>query len=87
VSDNQFSKWIDVDENAPAAGIDRLHEATGDASRAVAQLKSFDLAGHHGYMVAVNLQLVVLQERVAVFGDEEKLNIVETLQNKKTPPT
>ena len=53
-------------------GRDRLESATQNISEAKHQLKSFGLVGHASYLVAVNIELAILQERIKVYGDAEK---------------
>lgn len=55
--------------NAPEQ-IDRLQNATNDATKLVAQLESMKLLGHRGYMIAASLWITILQEREKRFGGE-----------------
>jgi hypothetical protein len=60
--------------------LDRLQNATTDIVKVCSQLKSLGLLGHEGYMVALTVHLLVLDERSkAINGQKELLNIKDTI--------
>lgn len=56
-------------------GKDRLQFATDNSSNAVYRLKALGLPAHAGFMVAVGLHIVVLQERFRAIDRGERANI------------
>ncbi len=67
--------------NSPETSEDRLHHATFLGSQVVAQIESMGLVGHHSYIVAIGLFIAILEERVKRYGETEKKNIIEVLDN------
>ena len=81
-----LSRMLTEYRRAPQ-GTDRLEHATASATSLVSNCKNLSivapsgpgLAGHPYFLVAVNLNIAVLQERVKVFGEGERLNIIDLL--------
>lgn len=64
--------------NAPSA--DRLYSATETAEILTSNFQRFELLGHHSFLIAVGIHIAVLQERVNLLGENEKLNLKEVLE-------
>jgi|GEM_PF-5787118 len=60
---------------SPSSSSDRLSQATILSSEIVSQLETFELSGHHAFLVAANLKIIILFERVKVFGKQELGNV------------
>jgi hypothetical protein len=80
------SRLLTEYRNAPK-GVDRLDHATASVTSLVSNCKTLSLfnplgpglAGHPYFLIAVNLNIAVLQERQKVYGVGEKQNIINLL--------
>ena len=58
---------------------DRLFDATTSITSVVAQLKGLNKLGFQAYAIAVNMQILILQERIKKYGSAERINLKEAI--------
>jgi len=65
-------------------GVDRLEESTTDIANIVAQLKSLKKSGFPSYSIALNMQILITQERAKLYGNTENNNIIEIISRAES---
>ena len=61
-----------------------LVDSTRDISRSFSHLKTFDLVGHQGFLMASIEYVSVLQERISRYGNAERKNLKNALTEIET---
>lgn len=67
--------------NSPNTSIDRLHNASNEIVSLVAECKSLGFKAILPYCTAVNLQIIILQERMNRFNEQGELKNIINLCN------
>ena len=58
---------------------DRLTDSTNRITNIAAQLKSLNKLGFQSYSIAINMQILIIQERIKKYGEVEKPNLKEVI--------
>ena len=58
---------------------DRLSDSTNRITNIAAQLKSLNKLGFQSYSIAINMQILIIQERIKKYGNAEKPNLKEAI--------
>ncbi len=66
-----------------APDLGRLDFLTNESQMLVSELKSLEMSGYKVWLVAIDLQLAIIQERVHQFGDAEKQVIKRIIVSAK----